>query len=103
MSEAWLELRIDVLLSLQQALLGVVTADLRAVEVTLEDRRVTGRFVYDGAVTEQHRELVREVETLVVADLEDDVIVEFTPVTIRAPEPIPLVRGTTYGFLRREE
>lgn len=102
MNEALQELRPLVLLSLQQALLGMVTRDLRAVEVAIEDRRVHGRFVYDGALTEKHREIVDEVETLVIADLEDDVVVEFEAVSVKAPEPVAFVRPTTYCYLRHE-
>ncbi len=103
MSGATQELGAEVLLSVQQALLGMVTNDLRAVEIDVEGRQVTGRFAYDGDLTEEHREIVSEVETLVIGDLEEDVLVEFVPVSVPVPEPVAIVRGTTYSFLRREE
>jgi hypothetical protein len=102
MSGADQELRIAVLLSLQQALLGMVTPDLRAVEVHIQGRSVRARFMYDGAVTEGHRELGDEVETLLIADLEDDVSAQLEVISVPSPEPVVLVRGTTYCYLRRE-
>ena len=50
----------------------MITSDLRAAEIAVEDGRVTGRFVYDGDLTDEQREIVREVETQVIGDLEDD-------------------------------
>lgn len=97
------ELRIRTLLSVQRALLGMVTADLRAVEVAIADRRIQGVFMYDGDLTEEHAEIVDEVETLVIADMEDDVLVEFEAVSVKAPAPVAFVRDTTYCFLRSED
>jgi hypothetical protein len=102
MSGAEQELRIDVLLSLQRALLGMVTPDLRAVEVEIEGRDVRGRFMYDGAITDEHRELVDEVETLLIADMEDDVNARLEAVAVPSPAPVALVPGTAYCYLRRE-
>jgi hypothetical protein len=64
------EFRVTVLLSLQAALVGAVTPDLRAVLV-VPNREITKiRFVYDTrSVDEEILELVSEVETLVLADL----------------------------------
>jgi hypothetical protein len=102
MSGADQELRIAVLLSLQQALLGMVTPDLRAVEVDIQGRSVRARFMYDGAVTAGHRALVDEVETLLIADLDDDVSAQLEVISVPSPEPVALVRGTTYCYLRCE-
>jgi carbohydrate-binding DOMON domain-containing protein len=91
------------LLSLQSALLGMVTPDLRAVEVWVNERSVRAEFAYDGAVGDKHRELVAEVETLVIADLPDDVRVEF--VAVAAPQSqatAGVVRDSVYAFLRKE-
>jgi hypothetical protein len=96
------DLRIDVLLSLQRALLGMVTPDLRAVEVAIEGRDVRGRFIYDGEITEEHRELVDEVETLLIADMEHDVKARLEAIAVPSPAPVALVRGTDYCYLRRE-
>jgi hypothetical protein len=103
MSDSSLELRPALLLSVQQALLGMVTPDLRAVEMSIDGQHVCGRFAYDGEVTAEHEERVREMETLVIADLEDDVIVRFKAASVPRPEPVSFVRGTVYCFLRSED
>jgi len=92
MSGAHQELRIAVLLSLQRALLGMVTPELRAVEVDIQGRSVHGWFMYDGAVTAEQRELVNEVETLLIADLEDDVIAQLEAKSVPSPGHVALAR-----------
>ncbi|MCW2995323.1 MAG: hypothetical protein JWQ18_2818 [Conexibacter sp.] len=96
------EFRTLVLLSLQRALLGMVTPDLRSVEVALDEGRVHATFTYDGVVTDDHRELVSEVEGMVIGDLDDDVEVQFEAERRTPPDPVGVVRGTTYCYLRRE-
>ena len=97
-----MELRPLVLLSLQKALLEMVTPDLRAVEVWIEDRSVRARFAYDGELTDDHREVVSEIEGLVVGDLPDDAKVEFEAAPIPHPEPVAIVRESVFAYLRRE-
>jgi hypothetical protein len=96
------EFRTLVLLSLQRALLGMVTPDLRSVEVALDGGRVHAIFAYDGDVTDDHREIVSEVEGMLIGDLDDDVDVRFEAERITPPAPVGVVRGTTYCYLRRE-
>jgi hypothetical protein len=102
MSKTDQEFRALVLLSLQRALLGMVTADLRAVQVELTDRAVEGRFIYDGDITSEHDELVDEVETLLIADLDDDMAVRLHAVSVPAIGSVLPVSGVTYCYLRRE-
>ncbi|HEV2058706.1 MAG TPA: hypothetical protein VGR11_05070 [Solirubrobacteraceae bacterium] len=90
------------MLSLQSALLGMVSPDLRAVEVWIEDRSVRGRFAYDGELTDDHREVVSEIETLVIADLTDDAKLELEAASVPHPEPVAFVRGSVFVYLRRE-
>jgi hypothetical protein len=97
-----IELRPLVLLSLQQGLLGMITPDLRAVEVRIAGRHVRARFAYECDLTEEHGELVSEVEGLVIGDVPDDVTVDFEAVSVPLTEPVGLVRDSAYAFLRRE-
>jgi hypothetical protein len=80
----------------------MVTADLRAVEVAVEGRRVDARFTYESEITDEQEEIVNEIEGLVIGDLDDDVEVRFNAECVRPPQPVGLVRGTTYCYLRRE-
>jgi hypothetical protein len=97
-----MELRPLILLSLQQALLGIVTPDLRAVEVWIEDRHVRASFAYDGEIGVEHREAVSEIETLVLADLPDDVEVQFDAVSVPRARDVGIMRDSVYAYLRRE-
>ena len=97
-----MELRALTLLSLQQALLGSVTPDLRAVEIWIEGRQVRASFSYDGEISGEHREAVSEIETLVLADLPDDVEVRFEPASVPHSHPVGIVRDSVYAYLRRE-
>ena len=47
----------------------MVTPDLRAVELWVSEGSVRAEFAYDDAVSGEHRELVAEIETEVIADL----------------------------------
>lgn len=94
--------RTSVLLSLQRALLGMVTPDLRSVEVALDGDRVHGLFTYDGEVTDDHREIVGEVEGMVIGDVDDDVEVRFEIERVTPPAPLRIAQGATYCYLRRE-
>lgn len=96
------DLRTRALLSLQRALLGMVTPDLRAVEVALDGRQVRAHFYYDGDLTEEHAEIVNEIEGLVIGDLDEDVDVCFNAKCVRPPAPVGVGRGTVYCYLRRE-
>ena len=59
--------------------------------------------MYDSHLTEEHAEIVNEVEGLVVGAMEDDVHVEFEAVSVKAPAPVGVVRDTIYCYLRRED
>lgn len=54
------QLRTRVLLSIQRALLGMVTPSLRGVAVTWGDSAINARFIYDADDRAQSRELVQE-------------------------------------------
>lgn len=93
-----------VLLSVQRALLGAVTSDLRAVAVRCTPTRIDGRFVYDsGADVDSSIEIVQEVATLVIADQEDYVEVEFVAEFLSGAVDLVLERDEIWAFLRRED
>jgi len=63
------ELRVRVLLTLQVALLGMVTANMRSVLVSWTDRDVRVRIVFDRAVLSEDVEVVSEIESEVISHL----------------------------------
>lgn len=97
------EFRVQVLLSIQQALLGLVTPDLRAVAARIHPGSVEGQFIYGGPVTELQEETVEEFETLVLADLKPPVSVNFAAVAAPPPAELDFAGGATYCYLRRED
>lgn len=68
------ELRIRVLLTLQVALLGMVTANMRSVLVSWTDKDVRVRVVFDRAISSEDVELVSEIETEVISHLPDHTV-----------------------------
>jgi hypothetical protein len=63
---------------------------------------VRASFAYDGEVSVEHREAVSEIETLVLAELPDDVEVQFDAVSVPRPLDVGIVRDSVYAYLRRE-
>jgi hypothetical protein len=93
-------LRIRALLSAQRALIGMIPPDLRGAAVSWTEGHVRGRFMFD-ALTADAAELVREIETEVMADFEDDVEVRFDAVDAAAPRAMWLADGEEWVFLRQ--
>lgn len=95
------------LLAVQVALLGVVTPELRAVVVDLEQERskeagvLYMRFYYDGKITEELEELWSCAVTEASADLGADCFVDDEIERLDFPQEIPL-RGR-YAYLRYED
>jgi NADH:ubiquinone oxidoreductase subunit D len=74
-----IEFRFGVLLTMQTALLGMVTPELRGVTVEFDARRIHALFVYDGAITDEMHDIVSTVEGEVMATYVDH-LVEFEAV-----------------------
>ena len=62
-----LELRYEVLIAFQSALLGMVTPNLRGVSVNWNTNHIGGLFIYDGEISEKEIEIVSDVEGEVVS------------------------------------
>ena len=77
MSFQELPLHVQVLLSFQRALWDMVTPGLRAVAVRPEGPTIRARFLYETEPGENERGIVAEVETYVLADLDESLDVEF--------------------------
>lgn len=97
------ELRTPALLSVQRALWGRVTPDLRAVAVSWPGAAIKVRFVYEATVDDDTRELVSEAETESMADFDPPVQVRFG-VEIVGPElAVPLSTGEWLAYRRFED
>jgi hypothetical protein len=94
------DMRVRALLSMQRAMLGMVTPSLRAVAVSWDARQIRARFIYDQ--DGDYVDLVQETETQVLADFEEDVATDFTIEV--APEPtVPALTGRDVWIYRRRE
>jgi hypothetical protein len=102
MTHSALSLREQVLLSMQRALLGMITADIRGVEVSWQDQVVRANFIYDRVVDDAAWEIVREVETEVIADLATGVLTEFDARHVPIDASRDLLLGGCWVYLRRE-
>ena len=97
-----LEFRAQVLLSIQRALWDMVTPDLRGVSVSWGNHAVRMRFLYDRPVTADMREIVREVETYVLADFDEGLTTDVTA-EFAAPNEVRHLRDRQWwAYLRRE-
>jgi hypothetical protein len=96
------DLRTMALLSVQRALWGKVTPDLRAVAVSWGPRSIRARFVYEHDITDDLRELVSEAETEVIADAPEDVSVKFSDEVRPVSSPLRTASNEWWAYLRRE-
>ncbi|WP_020579289.1 hypothetical protein [Actinopolymorpha alba] len=93
--------RTEVLLSLQRALWGMITPDIRAISVGWKDGIIRVRFIYDHQVTENDLEIVSEVEGEVLADFEPHVAADFSA-EFSSEEMASLRNDGWWAYVRRE-
>jgi hypothetical protein len=67
MNELW-ELRVRLLLSIQRALLGEVTPNIRAVTAHIDAQTIVLRWIIDGEISDSFRHDLSAVGTEVAAD-----------------------------------
>ncbi len=94
--------REQVLLYLLRALWGMITPDVRAVRASWANGRAAATFVYDHPVTEAEWDVVREVETEVIADFPPDVPTDFTAVFLPDGQLPALQPDSWWVYVRRE-
>jgi hypothetical protein len=69
------ELRVRILLTMQVALLGMVTNNMRAVLVSWTETNVQVRIVFESAVSPSDNERVSEIESEVISHLPNHTVV----------------------------
>lgn len=87
-------------LSIQRALLGEISPQLRAVVFSIDGRDIDVRFYFDGLINESDIESASIVETEILADYESDDSVTVRCVRLDAPTPID--DGGVWVYRRRE-
>ncbi|MBZ4396329.1 hypothetical protein VZQ01_24685 [Myxococcus faecalis] len=83
-------------LSLQRALLGAIPSRLRAVTVRFDDTRLHFEAFFDGAIRDEDRETMSEVETELIADFPDDHEISHELIRLDPPALIPKDRAWVY-------
>ncbi len=95
------DLRVRVLLSLQRALLGEVTPNLRGVTCSWDQSLIRISALFDGKVSEENRESMECVATEVMSDFPDfQVILECQRLDV--PEPLSSHALMAWAYSRRE-
>jgi hypothetical protein len=95
------DVRPQLLLSVQRALLGEVFPSLRGVAVGWDSYRLHVVCYIDGAIADTDLERLQEVETEIAADFPADYEVQLD--TIRCDTPTVMPSLIAWAFLRREE
>lgn len=88
-------------LSMQSALLGSITENMRNIAVDLTGNKITLYFFINGDITDDDKENISIIETEVIADFEDEFDIEAIIKRIDYPKPIILERGCSI-FQRKE-
>lgn len=88
-------------ISVQSALLGNITENIRAVVGVLSEQKIQIIFYYDGVIDEVDEELASEVGTEVIADFESGFNIDIKTIRLDYPEPIKIKNGFLL-FLRKE-
>lgn len=87
--------------SLQRALLGNVTPNVRAVIANLENKNINLYFYYDGVISDDDEETASVVETEVIADFDQDFSINKNLQRIDFPQEITGADGVLV-YLRDE-
>ena len=100
MADLW-ELRVRLLLSIQRALLGRVTPNIRAVTAAIDKSTITLRWLMDGEVTDDLEDDLSTVGAEVVADFESHQIAEEF-LRCDAPRPMDDFQLEQLAYQRKE-
>ena len=88
-------------LSLQRALLGNVTPNIRGVIALLDDNQIYLTFYFDGEISESDEENASEIETEVIADFDEKYTIDTQIKRLDFPHRIKLDKGFLV-YLRKE-
>ena len=98
--------RTRVLLSVQRALLGAITPQMRAIDVSWSDCEIRLRFTIDASDDDDIDDLAREVEAEIEGDFLPDAKVTSEIMMLRGGAPVPALDKSSVEsarvFARRE-
>jgi hypothetical protein len=88
-------------LSIQSALLGAITENIRNIAVDISENKIMLYFIINGEISDDDKENISIIETEVIADFEDNFDIESIVKRIDYPKEIVLERG--YSVFQRKE
>lgn len=88
-------------LSIQRALLGNITSNMRAIVAEIKDHDIQLFFYFDGEIEEDDEETASRTGAEVVADFDDSFDLDVNVRRLDYPEPIEHATGICI-FLRKE-
>lgn len=97
------EVNIDIALSLQRALIGAVTPNLRGVTFGWTYHRIVVRFIYDGEVTIEDLVDAGSVASDVIADFLPPCIIDQECLRFDYPRPLELLVLRDWAYRRKED
>lgn len=96
------ELRAEVLLSLQRALLGEIGLNVRGITCDWDTTSITIQCIFDGEISDDDQEAMEVACTEVMADFPPDVTVNRACKRLDAPEPLNSHTLTVWVYRRKE-
>ncbi|BCQ28289.1 hypothetical protein NK8_64780 (plasmid) [Caballeronia sp. NK8] len=95
------DFRVRLLLSLQVALLGNISANMRAVTCRLEGSDIKVRAMFDGAVSEEDSATVDEIGSELASHFDHE-MVDVECLRVDAPQPISTSNDELIAYRRKE-
>lgn len=92
----------DVILSVNRAMWDAVLPTLRSVSVRAIHPTIDVRFIYES-LGDRERLVTDDIETRIIADFYEDVVVGCVPVEVPIYDQRVLLEGERWVFLRYEE
>lgn len=95
------ELRISVLLSIQRALLGAITPNIRGIACAWNKSKITIYCYFDGEITEEDEDSMDCVATEVIADFLEHTV-DLQCITVNVSESLTQHRLLAWVYMRKE-
>ncbi|EKE05154.1 MAG: hypothetical protein ACD_19C00418G0002 [uncultured bacterium] len=94
--------RVEVLLCIQQALLGEVFPALRAIDISWGEKMIKFIAYVDGIISDNDYDSLSCIETEIIACFSENYIINYEIIRIDSPHPLPNKRGMECVYSRRE-
>lgn len=89
------------LLSIQRALLGEITPNIRGITCDLYDSQIIIRCYFEGQVTKDNKESIDSVEAEVIADFPKFAI-DLQCLMVNKPESLEQYKLSAWVYMRKE-